>query len=179
MDKEWNAVEILRHSRHDWLNKIQLIKGNIALNRLDRVNGIIEEIIIDTQNETKLTNLKADRFASYLLTFNWNAHHFLLAFEIVGDGQDLSIIDTDLFLWCSEFFNILNESVQQYGDNQMNLSIQFSNKDVRFFFDFSGIIEGDSKILNFLENQNAHPSVNVIEHQVHNDEMLVMLKINI
>ena len=48
MDKNWTTFEVLRQTRHDWLNKIQIIKGNLELNKIDRVKGYIEEIIIET-----------------------------------------------------------------------------------------------------------------------------------
>lgn len=48
MDKNWTTIETLRQTRHDWLNKIQIIKGNLELNRIDRVKGIIDEIIVET-----------------------------------------------------------------------------------------------------------------------------------
>ena len=47
IEKEWNTVEVLRHARHDWLNKLQLIKGNLDLNELDRAKEIINEIVIE------------------------------------------------------------------------------------------------------------------------------------
>ena len=34
--KEWNTVDVLRQVRHDWLNKLQLIKGNLDLNKMER-----------------------------------------------------------------------------------------------------------------------------------------------
>ncbi len=39
---EWNIVDLLSHSRHDWMNKLQLIKGNLSLQKYERVNDIIE-----------------------------------------------------------------------------------------------------------------------------------------
>ena len=54
MDKNWTTIETLRQTRHDWLNRIQIIKGNLELNKIDRVKGIIDEIIIETQNEARL-----------------------------------------------------------------------------------------------------------------------------
>ncbi|UTW70045.1 Spo0B domain-containing protein [Anaerobacillus sp. HL2] len=33
-----------RHSRHDWLNFVQLIKGNLTLKN-DRIEEIIQEVI--------------------------------------------------------------------------------------------------------------------------------------
>ncbi|WP_082892657.1 Spo0B domain-containing protein [Rossellomorea aquimaris] len=35
MRENWGVVEALRHARHDWMNDLQLIKGNLDLNRLD------------------------------------------------------------------------------------------------------------------------------------------------
>lgn len=30
-------IHLLGHSRHDWMNKLQLIKGNLSLQKYDRV----------------------------------------------------------------------------------------------------------------------------------------------
>ena len=67
MKKEWNTIELLRHVRHDWLNKLQLIKGNLDLNKIDRAKEIIDEIVIEAQNETKLSNLHFPNFTLLLL----------------------------------------------------------------------------------------------------------------
>ncbi len=34
MEKEKELLEILRHTRHDWLNVMQLIKGNLTLKKI-------------------------------------------------------------------------------------------------------------------------------------------------
>lgn len=179
MGKNWNAVEILRHSRHDWLNKLQLIKGNISLNRVDRVNEIIEEIIIDTKNETKLTNLKATYLASLLMMFNWEERYFFLEFEVLGEELDLSLFDTELTSWCRSFLDILNKSVKPFSENHLNISIQLTKEDVRFFFDFSGIIEDKKRVVNYLEQQKKHPFINILQYQVHNEEMIVITRIEV
>ena len=76
--KEWNTVDILRHVRHDWLNKLQLIKGNLDLDKIDQAHRIIEEIIIEAQNETKLSNLNIPKFTSYSLLITGTIIHFSL-----------------------------------------------------------------------------------------------------
>ncbi|WP_458412362.1 Spo0B C-terminal domain-containing protein [Schinkia sp. CFF1] len=177
MKKEWNAIDILRHSRHDWLNKLQLIKGNIALDRLDRVNEIIEEIILESKNEAKLSNLKAPKLATLLMLFNWEEHHFFLEFEVIGDERNLSIYDDKVALWCYGFFNTLNESIKPFAENHLIVSIQLSDENIRFIFDFKGIIEDKNKILHFLEDPNNHTIVNIVENDVHNNEMVVITEI--
>ncbi|MDE5052244.1 Spo0B domain-containing protein [Niallia taxi] len=32
MNRNRDTIEFLKHERHDWLNKLQLLKGNMALN---------------------------------------------------------------------------------------------------------------------------------------------------
>lgn len=67
MDKKKEFIELLRHYRHDWLNVLQLIKGNLALNKLNRVEEIIREIVIHTENESKLSNLQIPKVAFFSL----------------------------------------------------------------------------------------------------------------
>ena len=59
MEKRWTIVEALRHSRHDWLNKVQLIKGNLSLQRMDHINKIIQQII-NRQEENYLHQMRLD-----------------------------------------------------------------------------------------------------------------------
>lgn len=177
MEKEWNAVEILRHSRHDWLNKLQLIKGNLALQRLDRVNEIIEEIIMDTKNESKLTNLKAPKLAALLMLFNWEERYFFLEFEVLGDERNLSKFDEEITIWCINFFNNVNKIIKPFAENNMIFSIQLSDEEIRFIFDFKGIIEDKSKISNYLEDQKNGTLIKVLEHEIHNEEMVVVAQI--
>ncbi|MGM2794016.1 Spo0B domain-containing protein, partial [Bacillus cereus group sp. BC91] len=66
-------IYLLSRSRHDWMNKLQLIKGNLTLEKYDRVFEIIEEMVIEAQHESKLSNLKIPQLAYYFLTFNWES----------------------------------------------------------------------------------------------------------
>lgn len=177
MGKEWNAVEILRHSRHDWLNKLQLIKGNLALERVDRVNEIIEEILIETKNEAKLSNLKAEKLAALLMLFNWEEQHLFLEYEVIGNERNLSIYDDGIAAWCLDFFNNINAVIKPFAENHLLVSVQLTAEDVRFIFDFRGIIEDDRKLLAYLEEQRNHPTINILEYEVHNDEMIVTTQI--
>ncbi|MFE4096375.1 Spo0B domain-containing protein [Priestia sp. YIM B13484] len=88
MEKEWDVVEVLRYARHDWLNKLQLIKGNLALNRLDRANEIIEEIVNESKHESKLTNINMRLFAGFVMTYHWNNHAVRLDVEVLGELKD-------------------------------------------------------------------------------------------
>ena len=90
MSKEWDVVELLKHARHDWLNRLQLIKGNLSLNRLDRVQQTIEEIIAISKNESKLTSTGAHKLTAFLLTYGFRETVLKLDIEVNGEVCDLS-----------------------------------------------------------------------------------------
>lgn len=152
--KDWTNVELLRHVRHDWLNKIQLIKGNLDLNRIDRTKEIISEIVIQAQNETKLTNLNFPNLTLLLLTHNWEQHSFQIEFEVLDHMKYRDIDDQWVTQWISQFFLQLDDSLKPYEDNQLSLTLDPQEQGIRFFFDFCGIIEKKDAIKCFTEKRS-------------------------
>ena len=163
MEKQWDIIEVLRHSRHDWLNKLQLIKGNIDLNRIDRVKTVIDEIIIEAQNETKLSNLPMPGFVSLLLKSNWENPSFKLEYEVLSESSAVKLDDEILTNWTKQFFQCLHNAIEAYQENHLSITIEPQSNGLRFFFDFSGIIINGELIEEFLTNQNGMLDVEVKE----------------
>jgi stage 0 sporulation protein B (sporulation initiation phosphotransferase) len=153
---EWNTIDILSHSRHDWMNKLQLIKGNLSLQKYDRVNEIIEELIMEAQQESKLCNLRMPSFASYLMTFNWSNHHFILEYEILGNVMSLESFDDSVTQWTKTFLDKLDKTVDFTSENHLSITIDIGSEDegVRFFFDFNGIIKDTDQLKDWLKAVN-------------------------
>lgn len=158
MGKEWDMVEVLRHSRHDWLNKLQLIKGNLDLNRIDRARQVIDEIVIETQHETKLSNLHMPLFAALLLRTNWENYSFKLEYEVLLDPVSINIDDLMMTNWTASLFSCLNQAIEQFQDNNLSITIEPLSEGIRFFFDFSGIIIKKELLETFL----ANPTMDVL-----------------
>jgi stage 0 sporulation protein B (sporulation initiation phosphotransferase) len=156
MEKDWDIVEVLRHSRHDWLNRLQLIKGNLDLNRIDRAKAYINEIVIEAQHETKLCNLSMPLFASLLLKTNWERHSFLLEYEVLNDSESVKINDQLIANWTSSFFFCLNQAIEPFQENHLSITIDPQADGVRFFFDFSGIINNNKRIEQFLSTSEIN-----------------------
>lgn len=151
MDNEWTTLEILRHSRHDWLNKIQLIKGNLELDRSDRARAIIEEIIIESQHEARLSNLKMPQFGELLMTANWQPCAFRCEFEVIDTIKGCSGLDETITAWTRELFTILNESLDGFSENVLSVSIFETNaKNIRFTFDLEGSRKDDESLKRLL-----------------------------
>lgn len=159
--KDWDIVKVLRHSRHDWLNRLQLIKGNLDLNRIDRAKEIIDEIIMDTQQEAKLSNLQMTLFAALLLKSNWENYYFQLEYEVLTDTDSLKIDDSLVTKWTSSFFSELNSVVEPFGENHLSITIEVKTGGVSFFFDFSGIISKKEQFEQYLKDQKSE-SINLV-----------------
>lgn len=150
MKKEWDIVEVLRHSRHDWLNRLQLIKGNLDLGRIERVKEIIDHIVIEAQQESKLSNLHTPMFATLLLKSNWENYLFQLEYEVLEEQNTLKIDDLCLSTWTNDFFECLNSAIEPFQEHHLSITIEPQNDGARFFFDFSGIIIRKERIEQFL-----------------------------
>lgn len=156
MKKEWDTIEVLRHARHDWMNQLQLIKGNLSLNKVDRAKEIIEEIIMEARQDAKLSNLHLPQFASTLLTCNWENHHFQLEYEVM-DSQNFHRLDDQLLTrWTEQLFDALNSSIEQYQENHLSVTIESQEKGIGFFFDFRGIINDKNRLKRFLDQQPGY-----------------------
>lgn len=159
MKKEWDTIEVLRHARHDWMNKLQLIKGNLSLNKVDRAKDVIEEIIMEARRDAKLSNLHLPQFASSLLTCNWENHHFQLEYEVM-DSQNFHRLDDPKLAGMTErLFETLDASIEPYQENHLSVTIDPQDKGIGFFFDFRGIINDKNRIESFLaalQNEGLH-----------------------
>ncbi|KMJ60289.1 hypothetical protein AB685_05585 [Bacillus sp. LL01] len=147
------TLDVLRHSRHDWLNSIQLIKANMSLGRIDRVNNLIDEIVLEANHESNLTNLHAPTFAEFLITFHWEPRLFSMEYEVIGQPVNLSKVDEILYKWISSLFTDLENAVNKKADNHLFLSLNVEEAEVRFFFDINGILEDTDFLTEWLQTQ--------------------------
>ncbi|WP_141433635.1 Spo0B C-terminal domain-containing protein [Bacillus sp. 03113] len=155
MKKDWSTIELLRHSRHDWLNKLQLIKGNLDLNKMERAKEIIDEIVVEAIQESRLSNLNIPQFTSMLLTYNWENHSFQLEYEVLSEIKSQILDDDKITAWTKRFFSSLETSVKLYHENHLFISIEPRLDGTRFFFEFSGIIEKMENIEHFLCSESS------------------------
>ncbi|TYR82276.1 sporulation protein [Priestia megaterium] len=182
MEKEWDVVEVLKYARHDWLNKIQLIKGNLALNRIDRANEIIEEIVSESKHESKheskLTNMNMRMFTSFVMTYHWYNHAVRLELEVLGPLQDLSKYDEQVYRWCRYLTYTLEQYIDYHVDNYLSISLCVEESATCFFFDFSGILTDIQELQNKLKCYECSDLVTFVEHQMSTTEFSIMMQLN-
>ncbi|ALC81844.1 MULTISPECIES: sporulation initiation phosphotransferase B [Bacillus] len=136
-------LHLLGHSRHDWMNKLQLIKGNLSLQKYERVFEIIEEMAIEAQHESKLSSMKVPHLAYDLVTFNWKSKYITLEYEILGSVKDLSYFDDKLVYVVRKLLHLFEQAVSKESENHLTLTLQTDSPDdvLILYFDFHGLLQ--------------------------------------
>ncbi|MFS0786163.1 Spo0B domain-containing protein [Shouchella sp. 1P09AA] len=129
-DKE--IIKVLSSIRHDWLNVMQLIKGNVALGYYDRVDTIIDDAVFQTANESRLCSLDLPKTAVTILEKKYSQMNHVLDIEVDGVLFSLAKYDEQLAHAFSQFFLSYDTLLK---NDTSHLHIVFT------FFDSSCLIE--------------------------------------
>lgn len=175
MEKKWEPVELLRHTRHDWLNHIQVIKANLSLNRIERAQQVIEEITAQSQNESKLTNLHISRVAEMLLTFNWQEHRYRLQVEVLGKERSLAADEKEIFSLLSHVLELLDQNADWGAENLVMIFFHLEEKEVFLTVDFSGGLQDAEQLK---QMSFSHKRFTVDEHYANEQEFVLTLKMS-
>ncbi|WP_257346298.1 sporulation initiation phosphotransferase B [Pseudalkalibacillus decolorationis] len=176
MKYKWNTIDLLRHARHDWLNQLQLIKGNLSLDKTDRAKEIIDEVVQHAKNEAKISNLRMPLMAELFMTYNWQQNTYRIDYEVIGEERDLSNYDRPLYEWTSHFLIQLEKCIVLDGEPHLMVTIQLLNSQVRVSFDFAGKLGGVSSIDGWDKSLiPVHNSISIIESYYKEEELLYIL----
>ncbi|WP_408007071.1 Spo0B C-terminal domain-containing protein [Pseudalkalibacillus sp. A8] len=176
MKEKWDPVSLLRHARHDWLNHLQLIKGNLALDRTDRAKEIIEKVVREAKNAAKVSNLRMPKMAEFLLTYNWQQNTYRIDYEVIGEEKDLSLLDDAIYDWTKEFIRHLDNLVDADREPHLMITIQLVHDRTRITYDFAGKINLEhGKTLDSLNT--LHNSIRIVESYCQENELLYILEL--
>jgi stage 0 sporulation protein B (sporulation initiation phosphotransferase) len=162
MTNSKDVLEALRHTRHDWLNVMQLIKGNLALKRYDRIEHIIETVTQKSVSESKLSSMGVPSTATYLLTFNWSAQALKLDIDVVGEIKSLASHDQILKQICETIIEYLSVSGANDSENTLLLTFLFKDHTCEITFDYHGKLLIEERVwAPFLKK--LEPKVDLVE----------------
>jgi stage 0 sporulation protein B (sporulation initiation phosphotransferase) len=181
MTKQWDIIDALRHTRHDWLNVIQLIKGNLALGRYDRIEQIIDEVTAQSLNESKLSMISAPTVATFLLTYNWQCTEMKIDVDVIGDIKPLSAHEDMLYRTCQTLINQMAESSSSSSENHLLVTFLFTNNEYnnecQITFDYQGTLQMKKEEWQPIVKKLV-PEVNVIEWNEHECVLQTTFTIN-
>ncbi|MGL4523479.1 MAG: Spo0B domain-containing protein [Bacilli bacterium] len=150
IDKE--LVECMKQTRHDWLNKLQLIRGYHALGQSERLTATIESIVYEMDQQSKLSSMGMDRIAVFIFRYGWTSQPLILTYEIIGPTPALQMFEDVLY----SFFTNLVEQLEKFVDQSEtshSLHISFeSDKETVVYMDFNGKFKNIASWQHILES---------------------------
>ncbi len=162
MDNQLDVLKALRQTRHDWLNVMQLIKGNLALKRYDRIEEIIDQVTQQSICESKISEIQAVSVVYFLLTYNWFSSKLKLEIDVAGDVFSLEKDEVRMLRLCEQITEKLTEGCSIESENNLLLTFLFTDIECKITFDFQGSLQ--MKKEDWLEFLNEwEPNVKLVE----------------
>jgi stage 0 sporulation protein B (sporulation initiation phosphotransferase) len=141
MTNQLEVLKALRQTRHDWLNVMQLIKGNLALKRYDRIEEIIEQVTQQSICESKISEIQASSVVYFLLTYNWFSNNMKLEIDVAGEVFSLEKDEVRLLRLCKEITEKLTNDCKIDTENNLLITFLFTDDKCELIFDFQGTLQ--------------------------------------
>lgn len=138
MSKHDEVILALKHTRHDWLNVMQLIKGNLALGHYERIDEIIQQMTTKSIAESKLYNACAPELTLFLISYNWTSQKLNLSYELEGEEFSIAEWDQPLVSVIRSITDRLAHSSSYSIENSLMISFVFSEDDCMLFCEYVG-----------------------------------------
>ncbi|MEY8750325.1 Spo0B domain-containing protein [Alkalicoccobacillus gibsonii] len=141
MTRHEDLLSTLRHTRHDWLNILQLIKGNLALGHYHRIEEIIEQTTLKSISESKLCTIGVPELSLFLIGYNWGSQKVDLNYEINGEQWTLEAWGEPLLLVTRSIMKQFDQSSSFTSENSVMITFDYSEQDCLLTFRFIGETE--------------------------------------
>jgi stage 0 sporulation protein B (sporulation initiation phosphotransferase) len=123
MNRKEDFIHYLKHYRHDWLNHIQIIKGYLSLEKIEQAQKFLDQVIVDTHYESKISQLGDTDLSYFLLTFNWRQDKVVLDIEFEEDHVEISKIGANypyLLAWITNITQSVEEICDCHQENRLS-----------------------------------------------------------
>ncbi|MFC0561815.1 Spo0B C-terminal domain-containing protein [Halalkalibacter alkalisediminis] len=165
MTNQLDVLKALRQTRHDWLNVMQLIKGNLALKRYDRIEEIIEQVTQQSICESKISEIQATSVVYFLLTYNWFSSKMKLEIDVAGEVFSLEKNEVHLLRLCEEITEKLTNECTIDTENNLLITFLFTEHKCELTFDFQGKLQKKEDWPSFLKKWESN--VKLVEMNEH------------
>ena len=157
------VTNLLSHYRHDWMNQLQVLHGYASMGKMEKVQEKLQDIIQESQEESKLMKLQSPHFALWVIRFNMEYDQFRLTYDIQTQ-HNLAQYDQTLLVNSQNVMHILNDFVSPLKLYMVTLVVSGQDKpEVTISFD--GEIEKHQNLLERLEEQPFLKDVQAVESE--------------
>ena len=130
--------EVLRHSNHDLLNDLHLIRMNLDLDRVDEAKKIIDDIAESCKSYSMTNKLGLTKTALWIQVFKWRYPAIMLQLHCDIESPVGQIWDGTIEQYLEKTIIHVYEVLDPYTEHQLTLSIETDDKGWSITFHLSG-----------------------------------------
>lgn len=101
-------IKLIQYYRHDLVNHLQVISGYLSMNKKQKANEKLQEVITNFSKEQKLFQLQAPKLMIWLLQFNHTYENIRITYDIDMEIMDLSSVDALLVQACNSWAHLFH-----------------------------------------------------------------------
>lgn len=132
---ETTFIKLIQYYRHDLMNHLQVISGYLSMNKKQKANEKIHEVIASFYKEQKLFQLQAPKLTIWLLQFNHTNENIRITYDIDMAKMDINKLDTLLVQLCNHWVHVFN--MHSFNDELYYVHILLSSSPERVILTFT------------------------------------------
>lgn len=144
---EEEVVNILRHYRHDLINKLQIVHGYLTMKKYDKLGQTLDELFKELDEERKLLHLGIPQFTLWVVCFNTSYSNFRLSYKIHTNTALPKEMDTYAVSVSQSIMKILEQCCKPFELHEMNLEISEKHSEFLFEFHINGILSDINSLI--------------------------------
>lgn len=145
--KNTEVVHLLKHYRHDIMNHLQVIKGYASMNKIDKVNNKLNQLVSLLNEESKLMNLNAPNLYLWIMQFNTIHANMRLSYTVNIDRGNLADIENQLLSRVQEVIDLIKKFGQDAELYDLEFIFSNTHKDIVLFILIDGFIKEKRELI--------------------------------
>ena len=123
-----DLIACMNEKRHDLLNHIQVMMGYLSLNKVDRLQPYLKQIMSETKRESNICHLGYSPLSYYLLTHKMLKNdlvldvHIVQGLKIENDRQGARLLET-----IQEFENFLRQTCRPLPEQPLKIGMTMAS----------------------------------------------------
>ncbi|PRO64997.1 Spo0B domain-containing protein [Alkalicoccus urumqiensis] len=123
MQEEERLLKMLSHYRHDMMNEVQLLKAYLSMNRTEKASAVVDRMVVEAEQHSRLHRLGAPRFACSLLEWMWEAPPLPVELDI-HNGDGFTDVETEALTLFASFRNWLDSYVPAGAEGSVQITVK-------------------------------------------------------
>lgn len=188
LDEHWEVdhnlrlIHLFNHYRHDWMNEIQLVYGYVKLKKYDKLEALMENIVVKVQHETNISKLGIPELIVYLFSSQAGEKELKLEVEMKQEIHlnELTMAGKIFSRLLMNIIDAFKNVAKQYKDSEHGLHIKLAQTSKMLQVDctYQGELTGD-QLLPDLEPIKLQLGANMTWKTNQRDGKLIRLSLEV